>query len=653
MHTAPKPPYLGVAYYPEDWPDHMMDEDIAKMADMGINLARIGEFAWRKMEPREGEYDFSYFHRVVDKLGAAGIAVILGTPTATPPVWFLKQHPDAAAEKREGRKASHGGRRHICSNHPSFIEKSKEIARRMAMEFGRDPQVIGWQIDNEIYAGDGGCFCPACLSRFREWLRDQYGTVDALNEAWDTNIFSQWYDGFDDVPAPRDGWHNPHLIQAWDTFQNLSHVRFVHAQADAMRPYTDKPIGTDTMPVYAMDYRLLSQKLDVMQFNHYNTPENLYQCAMHMDFLRTLKDRPFWNTETSTTWNGSTDIWMKTPPEGFCRANSWLPLALGGEANCYWLWRTHWGGHELMHGSVLSASGRPMHVENEVRQVAREFARAADMIENCPVQTDVALHFDTVSFNMFRSQSVVRNLGYTQTVASRFYKPMVDLALRPDVIDSAQDLSRYKLIVSPLMLTLEKDGLASRISDWVRQGGVWVAGPMTDVRTLCGTRYQDRPTGILESLTGARWYYSVPEGAHTARWADGSAFACDTWFELWQGQQPLAAIASGHSALVGKSVALRCPVGKGCVYILGTLPSHDAFTRLLSMALDDARVPYGGLTGEVMVSPRRGGGHILVEYAGKEAEYRLNGPARDILTGDTFDGSVPLSPYQTRVLEPV
>ena len=649
---TPKPPYLGVAYYPEDWPDEMMNEDISKMAEMGINLARIGEFAWRRMEPREGEYDFSYFHRVVEKLGAAGIAVILGTPTATPPVWFLKKYPEAAAEKRDGRKASHGGRRHICSNHPAFVEKSVEIARRMAMEFGRDPRVVGWQIDNEIYAGDGGCFCENCLRRFHEWLEARYGTVDALNEAWDLNIFSQWYDSFDDVPAPRDGWHNPHLIQAWDMFQNESHIRFVHAQADAMRPYTGLPIGTDTMPVYAMDYRKLAEKLDVMQFNHYNSADNLYHAALHMDYLRTLKERPFWNTETATCWNGGTDIWMSVQPDGFCRANSWMPLALGGEANCYWLWRTHWGGHELMHGSVLDASGRPMHIAEEVKQTAKEFTLAADMVENCPVETQVGLHFDSVNWNMFRAQSVVRDLKYGQTVIERFYKPMIDLALRPDVIDSGAALEKYKLIVSPLMMTLEKDGLGERMAQWVRDGGVWVAGPITDVRDIHGARYQDRPMGILEEVSGAAWKYAVPDakGQIRARWMDGAPLEGSGWFELWEGGEPLAAVTAGHSALVGKSLVTRCKVGKGTLYLLGTLPSARDMERLLKLALEDAGLPYGGLTGEALVSPRRGGGLMLVEYAGKEADYRIEETMQDMLTGETFEGHVPLSAYQVRVL---
>ena len=154
MNTKFKPPYLGVAYYPEDWDESEIDKDIAKMKQAGINAARVAEFAWRKMEPKEGRYEFGWLHKVVDKLGEAGIAVILGTPTATPPRWFTLKHPESLREFEPGKRTEHGGRRHCCSNNPAYREASAKITEAMAKEFADDPNVIGWQCDNEIY-GEG------------------------------------------------------------------------------------------------------------------------------------------------------------------------------------------------------------------------------------------------------------------------------------------------------------------------------------------------------------------------------------------------------------------------------------------------------------------------------------------------------------------
>ena len=658
MAKLDKAPWLGVAYYPEDWPEEEIDKDVRRMKEIGVNAARIAEFAWHRMEPKPGEFDFSFFHRVVDKLGEAGIAVVLGTPTATPPRWLGRLYPDVFVERENGRVAQHGGRRHCCSNNPHYNDYCMRIVEKMAQEFADDPYVVGWQIDNEIYAGDMGCFCPNCQAAFRQRLRQKFGTIDALNEAWNLNVFSQWYDDFADIPAPRDAWHNPHLIQAWREFQNDSHIGFVHRQADILHRYVKVPVGTDTMPVNGMDYRRMTEKLDIVQFNHYNVPENLHACAFWFDFLRTLKQRPFWNTETATCWNGSTAINQSVKPEGFCRANSWLPIALGGEANMYWLWRTHWGGHELMHGALLDTSGRDMHTTGEVEEVARGYRKAADFINGTRVRTDVAIHFTSLSWNMNIAQPVVGGLKYAPTVQERWYKPAVDLGLRPDVIDAAEPLDKYRLILTPMVMSLEEHGLPERIAQWVKQGGTWVVGPLTDVRNAEGARYRDRFYGTLEALTGVKWCYGVPdtEGHVKAEWQDGAPFEGETWFEMTenQGEDTLARVTAGHSAFLGKSLVVKRKVGEGCVILLGTIPSAKDAARILRLACAESGVSGTAIEGHVMAAPRAGEageGLMLVEYGAEKAACVLPCPMTDLLTGRRLTGRVKLEPYEVLVLK--
>ena len=144
-------PFIGVAYYPEDWPESEMDYDIAKMKENSIGVARIGEFAWSKMEPKEGVFAFDWLHKVVDKLAEAGIRVIMGTPTAAPPVWLSSKDPEMFTEDWVGHRLSHGGRRHACSNNPVYLAHCDRIVTALAKEFGDDENIIGWQIDNEIY----------------------------------------------------------------------------------------------------------------------------------------------------------------------------------------------------------------------------------------------------------------------------------------------------------------------------------------------------------------------------------------------------------------------------------------------------------------------------------------------------------------------
>ena len=653
-----KAPYLGCAYYPEDWDESEQDYDISMMKKAGINVARIAEFAWHNMEPSPGEYDFSWLHRVIDKLGNAGIAVVLGTPTATPPRWLALQHPDMLVQYENGRQASHGGRRHCCSNNPNYQSHSARIVEKMAREFGSHPYVIGWQIDNEIYCHDKGCFCEHCMAHFHNTLRRKYGTIENLNASWNLNLFSQAYDTFESIPAPRDGWHNPHLLQEWLMAQNESHVEFVHMQADILHRYVKVPVGTDTMPFNGMDYRQLNEKLDLVQFNHYHEPHNLYTVALWFDYLRTLLPHPFWNTETSTCWNGSVTITQSIKPDGFCKVNSYLPLALGGEANMYWIWRTHWAGHELMHGSVLDASGRPMHIFKEVQETAELMEKTADFLTATKVSTPVAFHYSSRNWNMLLSQKVVE--GIDNDCVYDFYKSVLNNGLRPDVIDAAQSLDQYRLLFSPLMMTLEEGDLQQRICNWVKEGGTWVVGPLTDVRTSNGTRYQHKPFGILEELTCAQWLYGIPDRvqAVSANWSqDGRPFSGSTWYDIYEEipENTLVSVTAGHSAINGKACVVCRKVGKGHVILLGSFPSPADLDRIYEIACDYAAVLHGRTQGEVMVIPRSGThtkGLILIEYSGKNSgSYTLPEAMTDVVTGETLQGTVTLSPYEIRVLK--
>ncbi len=653
-----KTPYLGVAYYPEDWPEEEVDRDIARMKEIGINVVRIAEFAWHRMEPRPGEFDFSFFHRIVDKMGAAGIGVVLGTPTATPPRWLSRLYPNVMNEVASGRKGQHGGRRHCCSNNAHYNAYSLRIVERMAREFGDDPAVIGWQIDNEIYAFGQGCFCPDCQAKFRERMREKFGDIDRLNEAWNLNLFSQWYDDFADISAPRDAWHNPHLRMEWDIFQNESHMEFVHRQVEVMKKHIKAPIGTDIMPFNGMDYRKLNDKLDVVQFNHYNTPDNLYHAAFWFDHLRTIKDVPFWNTETATCWNGSVAIGQSIKPDGFCVANSWMPIALGGEANMYWLWRTHWAGHELMHGAVIDSSGRDMLSTGEVRQVSEGFDRASGFISGTKVQTQVGLHFSSLIWNMHANQPVVDGWNYAETLQNSWYQPMTKLGLRPDVIDAHQPLENYKLIFTPMMMTLEEDDLGQRMAQWVRDGGTWVVGPLTDVRNLDGARYRDCYFGILEALTGVRWEFFAPDRENRihASWADGSAFEGNTWYEMFEpcGEDALVEITDGHKAISGKALVVKKRVGNGWVILVGSIPSAKDVQRLVRTACQSAEIVLPDVEGSVMVSPRSGdagNGCVLVEYAAEPAAFTLDKPMMDLITGNTLSGRIEMKPYEVLVLK--
>ena len=326
-----KPPYLGAAYYPEAWPEDRVAEDIRLMQEAGMNVMRVAEFAWSSMEPEEGCYTFDWLRSVVERLGAAGIGTIMGTPTATPPAWLSERYPEILVVDHTGVRARHGARRHVCPTSPVYRDHCARIAARMAEEFGRDDRVIGWQIDNEVNPWKGwGCYCEGCIQGFREWLRGRFGSIEQLHEAWGTALWSQTYQSFRQVQPPGpDVRDHPSLQQAWMEFQGNSLVEYVACQADVLHRIAEQPVGTDMMPILCANYRDMHGSLDLVQYNHYDSMDTLWRQIFWMDFVRPVKERPFWNTETATCWNGGTTANGYKEP-GFCRANSWLPIALGG-----------------------------------------------------------------------------------------------------------------------------------------------------------------------------------------------------------------------------------------------------------------------------------------------------------------------------------
>ncbi len=650
-------PFLGCAYYPEDWDEDQIDYDISMMKNAGITCARIGEFAWRKMEPQRGNYNFEWLHNVVNKLGNAGISVIMGTPTATPPIWLSREYPDVLELMENGVRKNHGGRRHCCSNNPHYLEACDSIVNALGKEFGNDNNIIAWQIDNEIYSWGNGCVCQYCVEHFHKVLEQKYKTIENLNSSWNLNLFSQAYDSFDDIPAAVNTWHNPHIRFEWITSHQEANIDFVHRQADILRKYTDKPIGTDMMPVNGVDYEKMNESLDVAMFNHYNEPSNIGDLPFWFSYLRTLKTKPFWNTETATTWNGSEAITQFLKPEGYCRLNSWMPVALGGDANLYWLWRQHWAGHELIHGAVLYPNGRPMHTFDEIRQTADEFNKASKFINETKVKTDTAVLFTSKNWNLFETQPVIANNSYISGVQDTVHA-LTSLGICPDVIGSHVDLDKYKIIFSRNMLTLEDNNLSERLEKWISNGGILVSGPMTDIRTAIGTHYKDRGMGILERLTSVKLLHTIPtDGKYlTASWDDGSELKFHRWTELYSdGGNVLATVKSGNSSLIGKSIISSFDYGKGKIILCGAMLDMCDLTKLCSYALNLADTQNIKFNGNLVVVPRCGNGTeglIVMEIGYNNGNIELERPMRNLFTGERYNkGTLEVKPYDVIVLE--
>lgn len=302
---------LGVDYYPEQWDPALMDADMEAIRELGGNTIRIAEFSWHLMEPAEGQYDFSFFDQVIAKAKEHGLKVILGTPTAAIPAWLANKRPEILSQFENGQPRAFGGRHVCCYNSPVLYDYSEKIIRAMVSHYRAEPQVVAWQIDNEIgHEGSDLCWCPRCREAFRRFLRDKFGgDIHRLNEAYGTAFWSQEYNDFDEIPlpAPTVTTHNPALRLDWERFRSKSLCDFLDFQARLIRELDPGAVVIHDFPGggldKSVDYAQAAKCLDVAAYNNYpvwggqKEPLPPHEIAFALDHIRGLKRRNFWITE--------------------------------------------------------------------------------------------------------------------------------------------------------------------------------------------------------------------------------------------------------------------------------------------------------------------------------------------------------------------
>lgn len=663
MFTVKKP-IFGSNYYPEAWDRGEIDKDLDRMQEMGLNCVRIAEFAWKTMEPEEGRYDFSLFREVVDKCRDRGISVIMGTPTACPPRWLEEKRPELLATDFKGVKFHHGARRNVCPNDPVFREYCVKITEAMAKEFCRDENIIGWQIDNEIDPAKDvfGCCCPICTAKFREYEKKKYGgDIDALNREWGNYVFSQQYDDFSQLDHPYPQWNHPSFVYNWSAFQVESQHEFIKLQYDTLKKYVTVPIGTDMMPTFAHDYDMWAESADVMQFNQYFFGAELPTAAMWYDFMRTVKPRPFWLTETSCCWNGGT-VKLNMRPAGFNLANVFLAYSLGAETVNYWLWRAHYGGQELEHGACTLSSGAPSHVAGEIKQLSDTLGELSAYLNGTkPDKSGIAVHVSTPAANTFRFQGMVPDFNYHAAIG-KFHSAIRKAGFRPDLIVPSADLADYNLIFTPCIPDLTDRDLITRATNRVKEGATWVVGPLSDNRNRSGAKPTDRNLVHLERLADVKQLYILPaDEKYTVGLGEKTFVPDKTVYEVYEcgeKSKPLAKYLDG-AYTAGKTAIAVAPLGKGKIIVLGVIPEETAFidfvgeeakncgiTRRFRATYNVACAFRSGEAGEILTATE-----TLDEYGSFAAPFS----SVDLITKTCYNEgeSVTLAPYGIAVLKKI
>ncbi|WP_417473759.1 beta-galactosidase [Leisingera sp.] len=468
---------LGACYYPEHWPEEIWAEDAARMAAAGLTWIRIGEFSWSKLEPTPGELHWDWLDRAIETLGAQGLKVVLGTPTATPPRWIAERHPDMFAVDEQGRARGFGSRRHYCFSHKGYLEESRRITRLMAERYGDNPHVAAWQTDNEYGCHDTVIsYSDAAKAAFRDWLREAFdGDIGALNTAWGNVFWSMEYRCFDEIGLPNltVTEPNPAHVLAFKRFSSDQVVAFNRAQAEIIREFSNAPVSHNYMGrVTEFDHFKVGKDLEIATWDSYPlgfledrvgaTAEEQRRYArqgdpdfqaLHHDLYRAVGRGRWWVMEQQpgpVNWAP----YNPSPLPGMVRLWTWEAFAHGAEAVCYFRWRQAPFAQEQMHAGLLRPDSKDAPAIAEARQVAQELGDAPEVQ---PAQAPVAILFDYDADWAWSTQPHGAGLSYFQLILDH-YKALRRAGQTIDILPpDTRDFTGYKLILAPGLMHMPQD----------------------------------------------------------------------------------------------------------------------------------------------------------------------------------------------------
>jgi beta-galactosidase len=472
---------LGTCYYPEHWPEEVWAEDARRMAELGLTWVRIGEFAWSRLEPRPGRFDWGWMDRAFETLGGAGLKVVLGTPTATPPRWMLERHPDMLAHDAEGRPRGFGSRRHYCFSHAGYRAEAARIAEELAKRYGRHPALGAWQTDNEYGCHDTVIsYSPAARAAFRDWLAQKYQGTDALNRAWGNVFWSMEYESFDEIDLPNLTVTEPNPSHALDfrRFSSDQVARWNAAQVEAIRRHSDAPISHNYMGrIVEFDHFALGAQMEIATWDSYplgfledrleEPPEHKRRYArqgdpdfqaFHHDLYRAVASR--FDAEAPRWWvmeqQPGPVNWAPhnpAPLPGMVRFWTWEAFAHGAECVSYFRWRQAPFAQEQYHAGLLRPDSAEAPAFADARQVADELA---EMPEVNVGQAQIALVFDYASAWAWTVQPQGRGCDYFRLVFE-VYRGLRKLGLSVDILPPDTDsLAGYRLVLVPGLVTLSE-----------------------------------------------------------------------------------------------------------------------------------------------------------------------------------------------------
>jgi len=659
---------FGAPYYPEHWSAEDRKEDANRMKAAGVNLVRMGEFAWDLMEPKREQFDFSLFQKVSEEMGEQGIQSFMCTPTATPPRWMTYENEHWYRVDVDGKTMQHGNRQHVCTNNHEFRAESRRITRAMGEAFKNNPHVIGWQTDNEFYCHFSECFCQACQQEFRRWIQKKYSTIEDLNTAWGVAFWAQTYDHFDQITLPqlptRPAYGNPSQELDWKRFLSDSICDFQREQVEILREVNPDWWITHNGVFENIDNWKLSEELDFFAVDVYqgfmgSKPEGFSWGALKNESCRYVSGG-YIIPEQAGGGGGQRGYMLPTPEPGLMRLWAYQGVARGSDGILHFRWRTCRYGAEIFWNGILDHDNKPRRRFEEFSQEGAEFATLSDRIVGSVVEVNIGLLAD---YDQEHSYVTMPN-GFPSPddQCKELFREMLERNLPVGLLDSRDSFEGMDLIFITSHI-LEDPELAKKLEDFVREGGVLVVTARSFSRDKNNHVLAETAPGCLSTLLGVT---REEEGRtdHPDEYRidmNGTLLTVDGGYEIlktegaeilarWQIREGKGLIHAAHNQ---PAITLNT-FGKGKAFYVGTYLNAENIPLLLPEIFKHKPVAKQIVAPAYVESSIRHRKHertlFVLNHYYEPQEISFAGTGRELLTGKVISGKLSLEPLGVAVI---
>lgn len=649
---------IGFDYYPEHWPEEMWDNDLEMMKACGTNCVRIAEFAWSRMEPEEGRFEFDWLDRFFALCEKHDMGVILGTPTAAVPPWLWQRYPYVVALLENGQRASTTGRRYFCPNSPDLLNLSDIISEKMAERYGAHKQLVGWQTDNEL--NGQVCYCGYCQTACREWLKGKYDTVEAFNSDHGNVFWAHEVNDWDEVKLPRLGLTtsqtNPAVRLDVHRFFSDSWRDFVGRQVEIIRKYSPQTWTTHNLPGHgiAMDLYDLAAAHDFISMDTYPkaTIDPPARVGFQNDIANSMQKRPHWIMEIQTGTPCTKFYKAPVPRPGQLRLWAHQSAAHGAEGVVFFRWRKSPVGAEMFGNGILDQDSRPRRQYDEAVELGKDFDALRAALPEYATPDEVGVVFDFAERINSQIHQFAIDVDYFGTLQSA-WESARRLGLNVRFVRPTDDLSSFKMVIAPAQYTTSPE-IVSNFTKYVEDGGTLVGGGRMGWFDVFGKPSCKTMPGGMTDLFGVEVeeYERVMEtNPNRVIFSEeiGGAGDCSKWNYYLNdlGAKPLGKYESEFYA--GKTAISLNEVGAGrAVYVGATLDeaAQDQLMTTLALMSGLELLPVDWLADVETVRLEDGGGNSIfafLNHSNEEKTVSLNDNTTDLITGEAVIG-VTLAP---------